>query len=249
MPRRMALFPIVAILGLVLLLAVVASHSSTQSLATTNKSVTEDSLFAGRLTPGSGSNVSPCDVFAATYGNDTSIPYYENYSLMFSKLCQTPQFVALYEGMGPSGFFLVGGTTHGSELPELTFALDWAANCTNSSLRQIFGECAFEAYWVGYLTNNSVAGPYVEQYAEIYMGGPAIPAGNSPRGVEAWTILAVAVIGISAVSGATVVTVRRRAKLREGVLLDQKESSIVTVEGAPTQQAEQEPTDTLEDIF
>ncbi len=95
---------------------------SVPGLSTAHPVLVRNGGVSDTATPGSVYNTTPCGVFAFLYSGG-GLPYYSNFSLMFSKLCQTPQFVSIYDGMGPSGSFGVGwGGTFGA-FPNLSFSL------------------------------------------------------------------------------------------------------------------------------
>jgi len=134
---------------------------------------------------GLGYNSTPCGLFASVY-NGSGLSYYENFTIMFSKLCQTPPFVSIYEGMGPTGFFGVGwGGTIGA-LPNLSFSLYWEANCTNASDGLGNSQCTHQADWIGNLTNNSVTGPFVREYSVMCMCGPVLVKDPPLSSPAAW---------------------------------------------------------------
>jgi hypothetical protein len=160
--------------------------------------------------PGVIDNSTPCGLFDAMYNSSASfLPYYANFSYMFSQLCQTPQFVAIYEGMGPSGFFAVGwGGTIGA-LPNLSFSLYWQANCTNISDGFGSTQCTHQADWIGNLTTNTVTGPFVREYPVICMCGVVLVKSPPPAGSILWLPLAVLGIGV-AIGSIIAVAARRR---------------------------------------
>ncbi|MFZ3356010.1 MAG: hypothetical protein WA549_04540 [Thermoplasmata archaeon] len=220
--------------------------------------------MSGSATPGSIYNSTPCGLFASLY-NASSVAYFSNFSYMFSKLCQTPQFVSLYEGMGPSGFFLVGEYGIIGSVPNLSFTLDWVANCTDSSYGSGITQCSFQANWVGYLRNNTVVGPSLREYPLVYSGGPAVAAaGALTSGLNPWIFITVVGVGVVAASSFVVITVRRRASQREAILLDEVATAheLARVPNAeeqsspsPTKDASglvgdsAESTDSLNDLF
>lgn len=172
----------------------------------------------------SNNSSSTCGVFASDYG-DSGIPYYQNYSAMFAKLCVTPAFVTLYDGIGPDGFFGVGEIGQSGQIPNLDFALYWTGNCTNASLGAPGTECAFSADWIGYLSNNSVIGPFTQEYQLINMGGPGLTASPSSQPLQSdWPLLLGSLAGAGVLGVVTaLIVVRRRAAARDAVILDEGE--------------------------
>jgi hypothetical protein len=115
-------------------------------------------------------NTTACGAFDAAYSPE-SLALYVNYSIMFGEICDTPQFVGYYDGMGPTGYLVVGGFGQAGVYWDLAIGLVWVANCTNSSMGPpSAGPCVFEASWVGYLSNNSVSGPDLDEYPVVYEG-------------------------------------------------------------------------------
>lgn len=219
------------------------------------------------LGPAALSNTTPCGLFAAEYPPASLPQYYANYSIMFSKVCETSPFVSLYDNLTPrTGFFIVGAGGHIGEPPNLFLAIDYTANCTNASLGPPTTLCGFTTSWMGYLSNNSVVGPYTQEYLLISTGGGPIPAGapSSTSGLSAWLLAAVA--GLVVVVGGIlmVVTSRRRATLREAVLFDQETTPPESPPGpapssppapakalsaSPSETGSGEATDALDDVF
>jgi hypothetical protein len=210
-------------------------------------------------------NTTPCDVLVAEYGSN-SLPYYTNFSIIFAKICVTPQFVSLYEGMGPSGMFNVGEFSYRGTVTNLSFALYWVGNCTNASMRFDGTQCMFMAYWVGNLSNNTASGPYISQGPLVYNGGGrSIPSGSSSLSGESVSLLLIlgGIGGVAAVT-AVGVTIVRWNSMREAILRDQEtlapglglksegeEQSFKprseVVPGSAT--SKEGSTDTLEDVF
>ncbi len=164
-------------------------------------------------------------MFASQYGSaneSEELPYYQNYSLMFSELCVTPAFVALYNGLGPDGFFGIGEIGQSSGVPTLDFALYWTGNCTNASLGGPSSQCTFSAVWTGNLSNNTLSGPFAREYPLVNAGGSAVTtASRSPAGWATWLAPTVSLMAAGILGGiALSVVVRRRRLVREQVLLD-----------------------------
>jgi len=154
-------------------------------------------------------NSTPCELFASMYGG-SGIQYYSNFTIMFSQLCQTPQFVSIYDEMGPSGVFVVGWGGPIGAVPNLSFSLYWEASCTNASDGLGSTQCTHQADWLGTLTNNTVTGPFLREYAIICMCGPVLLADPPPSGSSPWLLFAVIGIGVAIGGVLTVVTARRR---------------------------------------
>lgn len=170
-----------------------------------------------------GYNSTACGVFSAEYGNGTGIGYFANFSIIFDKLCETPEFVYLFnQGLYNEGVFVIGTAGKIGEVPELTFALYRTADCTNSSFGPTGSQCVFEAYWVGFLNNNSYAGPVQSEYPAVSTSVPQV-SGGSEFGVGAWwAVLAAAgcVAALVGVVSAVLIAERGHRRLAEAALGD-----------------------------
>jgi hypothetical protein len=255
--------------SLVLILTVTLAYGQTFAAAHSGPQMgNSDSVLNAHLLETSALNStndsSPCGLLAAEYGGG-GFPYYSNYSIMFSNLCKTAQFETLYEGMGVSGFFDIGQSGQTGEVPNLWLALNWAGNCTNASIGLGGNQCSFTAYWVGYLSNNSLAGPYVIEGPLINMGGPppTAVAGASPPSSSLWWLL-VGVALVTLFASSVILTTRRRQATRDSILADDEDEDLEPPPAAvaSTRISEkgtrstheltsprEETTDTLDDVF
>jgi len=217
------------------------------------------------LSPAVLSNTTPCGLFAAEYPPASLPEYYANYSIMFSKVCETPEFVSLYENLTPrTGFFIVGAGGHIGEPPILSLAIDYVANCTNASLGPPTSHCVFTTGWLGYLSNNSVVGPFTQEYPLISMGPPPPVTASSTSAWSSWLLPALVGVVVAAGVLLMVVSSRRRTALREAVLFDpptppadrspgstpKAPPSLSNAPPSPPSGTESaERTDTLDDVF
>lgn len=211
----------------------------------------------GRLTgaevPAVEYNATPCGVFALLYP-EGSLPYYANFSIMFSELCPTPEFVYYYDGLTfPNGSFVVGWGGQIGGVPNLYFALNWVANCTNASDAWAGADCSFQASWTGYLSNNSIWGPYLHEGPLISTGGPAV-AGATPTPIAwvPWWLLAIGGVGAALVCGVGLFALRRRTVQREAILLDESHPPAAVpaspaVSGPSGATSAQDPVENAED--
>jgi hypothetical protein len=194
-----------------------------------------------------GYNSTPCGVLAAEYGSGSGISYYANYTIIFAKICQTQQFVTIYdEGFGAEGVFGIGMGGRIGAVPNLSFSLYRSGECTNASLGS---QCVFQADWIGYLSNNSFSGPYLREYPAIYMGGPILAPNSSPAGPFPSLLAVAGGVAVGAVIGLALVTSRRRSDLRDAVLRDENEPESPPQRSPPSGKPPEEPNNTLDDIF
>lgn len=257
MPLRPAhLFGVaILVLGLVLLLAlVIPPYSSAPGYLSAGNNATGLSSPTGGLTPGSNSNLSPCGVFAKTYGNDTWIPNFQNYSIIFSKICATPQFVSIYNetfAVNANSSFVIGsgfsrnGTTLGFTIyaTELCSGAPFGLGTGNT-------ECVFQADWTGFLNNNSFSGPVIHEYPAVYNGGASTSPRSSPLTFSPWLIAAIGAAAAIAVIGLAVTTVRRRNRIFDQAPSGAEESAGASSEEPVTEvHADVQANDNLDDIF
>ncbi|MGP8076951.1 MAG: hypothetical protein ACLP8Y_09565 [Thermoplasmata archaeon] len=130
---------------------------------------------------------------------------------MFAKLCTTAQFISIYENTGPSGFFVIGwGGSIGTQ-PNLSFTLYWQATCVNASDGLGNSQCMHQADWIGNLTDNSVTGPFVREYALICMCGPVFVPGPQVAAPAPWFVPGI--MGASLVVATILALATRRRRL------------------------------------
>ena len=252
MLRRTLLLSAAVILGLILLLSVMTpSQTPTRADSSAGWSASGNSPSSGGPHLTQVSSVTPCGVFDAVYGNDSWIPYYQNYSAIFSKICTTPQFVTIYNetiAVSPNSSFVIGSSFSRNET-NLGFTIYATELCSNASFGLGTGatECVFQADWFGYLSNNSFSGPVIHEYPAAYAGGPTTSPGSSP---VKFTPLLVEIIGAAAAAtaiGLTVVLVRSR---NLPYLEDRnRETGPTASSGSQDESIFEEKVDNLDDIF
>jgi hypothetical protein len=155
---------------------------------------------------------SACDVLNATY-NGTALPDYASVSGMFQRICKSTQFVALYQRFGEIGF-VIGYAMVGGSYQSVSYTYEWTANCTNSSFSPTT-TCVYQQYWVGNLSNNQVAGPYIAQYLAVYEPGEG-KLGSQTTGLAVWEELVLAILVIAVATGVSAAVLIHRRPPRRG---------------------------------
>lgn len=254
MPARLFGVALLVLVLVLLLALVIPPYSSAQGFLSAGNSATGLSSPTGGLTPGSNSNLSPCGVFAKTYGNATWIPNFENYSIIFSKICATSQFVSIYNetlAVNANSSFVIGSgfSRNGTSLGFTIYATEL---CSGAPFGLGTGntECVFQADWTGFLNNNSFSGPAIHEYPAAYGGGASSSPGSSPLTLSPWLIAAISAAAAIAVIGLAVTTVRRRDRILDEAPPGADESAGASSEESVTEvPADAQANDNLDDIF
>ena len=215
MSRRIVLFSAAAVLALILLFGAVAPfQASMRGNLPAKWNGAGNSLFPDGPSLALGSTVTPCGIFDAVYGNDTWIPYYQNYSTIFSKICATSQFVTIYDetlAVNANSSFVIG-SSFGRNGTRLGFTIYATEPCSNASFGLGPGstECVLQADWFGYLSNNSFSGPAIHEYPAAYSGRTTTSPGASPIALSPLLEGVIAIASASVATGLALVLVRRR---------------------------------------
>lgn len=160
------------------------------------------------LTP----TVSGCELLATAYPQPNGIPHYENYSAIFSEICETAAFTAAYNAsLAPDAnrTFVIGTQFDSAGVTNLTFSLYSTGTCTGVVVPTYGTKCIFEDDWIGYLSNNSFSGPIVREYPVVYVGPSRESSGGPSTPLEAWIVGAVVALFAGGTLGAVVLYRRR----------------------------------------